>query len=369
MNILWFTWKDTGHPLAGGAEVVNEELAKRLVKDGHTVHFIVGGYCGCEQEATHDGFQITRLGNRYTLYFKAYLYYKKHLECEQIDLVIDEVNTIPFFAKFYAKQKNILFVHQLARQIWFYQMPFPLSLLGYLLEPLYLWLLSDREVITVSESTKRDLMRYGFKAEKIHIISEGIQIEPVGVLASIRKYEQPTILSLGAVRPMKRTLDIVRAFEKLKYDKPSAQLIIVGDMFGMYGARVRRAVERSLFAKDIKVLGSVSQEKKIELMQKSHVIAVTSVKEGWGLIVTEAASQGTPAVVYNVDGLRDSVRDGDTGVATKENTPASLAKALVEILSNPADYEAVRTKAWQWSKNVSFEKSYEQFRKIIIKYA
>jgi len=42
----------------------------------------------------------------------------------------------------------------------------------------------------------------------------------------------------------------------------------------------------------------------IGLLQKSHVLAVTSVKEGWGLVVTEANPQGTPAVVYNVDGLR-----------------------------------------------------------------
>jgi hypothetical protein len=86
------------------------------------------------------------------------------------NLVIDEVNSIPFFAKFYAKEKNILLVHQLCRQIWFYQMFFPLSLIGYLLEPLYLRLLSDRKVITVSESTKRDLTRFGFKAENTSIM-------------------------------------------------------------------------------------------------------------------------------------------------------------------------------------------------------
>ncbi len=48
MKILWLTWKDIKHPLAGGAEVVNEELAKRLAKDGHEVLFLVGGFEGGE---------------------------------------------------------------------------------------------------------------------------------------------------------------------------------------------------------------------------------------------------------------------------------------------------------------------------------
>ena len=178
MKILWLTWKDKKNPLAGGAEVVNEELAKRLVTDGHEVIFLVGGFTGGTSEETKDGFKIIRCGNRWSVYFKAYQYYKKNLK-DWSDLVIDEVNTIPFFAKFYVKQKNILFVHQLCRQIWFYQMFFPLSLVGYLLEPIYLWLLRDRKVITVSESTKRDLIKFGFKKENISIISEGIEIEPV----------------------------------------------------------------------------------------------------------------------------------------------------------------------------------------------
>ncbi len=158
MKILWLTWKDRQHPLAGGAEVVNEELAKRLVADGHEVTFLVGGFPEGLPRAGSRGFKIIRVGSRFSVYWQAYRYYKQHLQGWP-DLVIDEVNTIPFLAKLYAKERNILFVHQLCREIWFYEMPFPLSLLGYLIEPLYLRLLNDRKVITVSASSKRDLMR------------------------------------------------------------------------------------------------------------------------------------------------------------------------------------------------------------------
>ena len=365
MKILWLTWKDMQNPQAGGAEVVNEELAKRLVRDGHEVLFVVGGYKHSEPEVHRDGFKIIRVGGRFSMYWHTYQHYKTHLR-GWADLVIDEVNTIPFFAKYYVREKNILFVHQLARQIWFYQMIFPLSLIGYLLEPLYLRLLSNTRTITVSESTKADLMRHGFREENIHIISEGIELEPVPNLETVEKYEKPTLLSLGSVRPMKRTLDIVRAFEIAKKDIPSLTLIIAGDNSGAYGATVIRHISHSPYKNDITVLGKISQEKKIELLQKSHILAVTSVKEGWGLVVTEANSQGTPAVVYNVDGLRDSVRDHKTGLITTRNTPDALTATIQELLTAPELYQSVRQSAWEWSRTFTFDKAYEDFKVIIL---
>lgn len=360
MRILWLTWKDKKNPLAGGAEVVNEELAKRLARDGHEVLFLVGGYGGSLLEETRDGFKIIRLGGRYSVYWHAYRYYKTH-QIGWADLVIDEVNTIPFFAKFYVQEKNILFFHQLAREIWFYQMIFPLSVIGYLLEPIYLWSLRNTKIITVSQSTKNDLIKYGHQPENISIISEGIEFEPQDTLTGVQKYESPTLLSLGSVRPMKRTLDIVKAFEQAKLQILDLKLIIAGDTSGAYGEKVLSYIQQSKFKEDIQLLGKISKEKKIEVMQKSHIIMVTSVKEGWGLVVTEANSQGTPAVVYNVDGLRDSVRDGITGKVTTVNTPPDLAGKVVELLQDPTLYNTLRQNAWEWSKKITFNHAYNDF--------
>jgi glycosyltransferase involved in cell wall biosynthesis len=375
MKILWCTWKDRKHPASGGAEVVNEEIAKRLVRDGHEVIFLVGGFKGkgehgdevCLPEETIDGYKVVRLGNRWSVYWKAYRYYKKNLR-GWADLVIDEVNTMPFFCKFYVREKNILFVHQLCREIWFYEMAFPLNVLGYALEPIYLWLLRDRKVITVSESTKSDLLRYGFKSGNVSIVSEGIEIEPVADLAAAasasqppQKYEHPTILAFGSVRAMKRTMHIVKAFEIAKAQVPDLELVLAGSADGRYGANVLAHIKNSRYASSVKCLGRVSKEKKIELMQRSRLIAAASVKEGWGLIVTEAASQGTPAVVYNVDGLRDSVKDGETGIICGANTPENMAENIVKLLENKEEYARLRRAGWEWSKEINFENSYRQF--------
>jgi glycosyltransferase involved in cell wall biosynthesis len=119
------------------------------------------------------------------------------------------------------------------------------------------------------------------------------------------------------------------------------------------------------YVQDIEYLGHVSESKKNELMQKSHLILVTSVKEGWGLIVTEANSQGTPAIAYNVDGLRDSVRNGDTGVLTKENNPNALAGEVVALLRDKNRYNTMRRAAWQDSLRFDYENSYSDFLGVI----
>ncbi len=165
---------------------------------------------------------------------------------------------------------------------------------------------------------------------------------------------------------MKRTDHIVRAFEIAKASIPDLRLIVAGRPTGLYGAKVLRMIKESRFAESITYIGSVDEAKKIELMQRSHVLAVTSVKEGWGLVVTEANSQGTPAVVYNVDGLRDSVKDQETGLIVANNSPKDLSDSVVKLLQDASRYERLRTNAWQWSKEINFGRSFDQLKVILM---
>jgi glycosyltransferase involved in cell wall biosynthesis len=363
MKILWLTWKDSRHPLAGGAEVVHDELAARLAKDGHEVVFIVPRFPGSHAEEIRNGYRIIRVGNSVTVYWEAYKLYKKQFQ-GWADVVIDSYFVVPFFAKFYVKEKTYLFVHNLCRQIWFYQMFFPASLVGYILEPIYLQLIKGMNGITISESTKKDLVRYGFKSKNIQIIGQGIEITPVENLSLVEKFPKPTLLSLGSIRPMKRTDQIVKAFEIAKETNPELELVVAGKSDGKYGEKVLNMIKNSRYANSIHYLGSISKEKKTEVMQKSHLIAVTSVKEGWGLIVTEANSQGTPAVVYDVDGLRDSVQNEKTGIVSKA-IPQDLALKIGQILRNSEDYSKFQKNAWEWSKDLNFDSSYINFITVL----
>jgi len=364
-NIVFFTWKDKKNPEAGGAELINEEIAKRLVQYGHKVIFLVAGFKGCLPVEKINGYKIIRLGGRWTIYWHALRYYKKNLK-NWTNLIIEEINTVPFFTQFYTRdKKRILFIDQLCRQIWFYQIFFPLNLIGYLLEPIYLRILKKNKCVTISKSTQIDLQKYGFKKENIFIIPIDINIKSAEHLNKIKKYSEPTLLSLGMIRKMKRTLDQVKAFELAKKEIPELKLKIAGDAGNKYGKKVLKYINRSAYKSDIQYLGKITKDQKIKFLQKCHIITVTSVKEGWGIIVTEAGSQGTPAIVYNVDGLCDSVKDNETGIICDVNSPENLGDEVIKLLSDKEKYHKLQYNAWQWSKKFSWYKSTKEFENII----
>ena len=365
VKILWLTWKDRANPLAGGAEVVNEEIAKRLVKNGHQLILLVANFPGGKRGEEINGYQIIRIGNKFNVYTRAYKYVKNYLATWP-DLIVEEINTVPFMSQWYSKKPRVLLFYQLCRQIWFYQMKFPFSLIGYLFEPVYLRRLSGNKAITISECSKEDLIRYGFNSSRVKIMPVGIEIKPVDDLSKIKKYKNFTMLSLGSIREMKRPDQQILAFEIAKEIIPELKLKIAGGGSGKYYQKVMRLIKKSIHQKDIEYLGQVSAKQKIELMQRSHFIAVTSVKEGWGLIVTEAASQGTPAIVYNSDGLRSSVKDNETGLICYRNTPQYLAQKILELESyNQKKYLTMQKAAWEFSREINFENCYKEFIKII----
>lgn len=368
MKILWLTWKDHRHPGWGGAEVVLRELSQRLVHDGHDVTWLTCSYPGAAAHEQVDGINIIRVGsNRYAHSFQALAYYVRHLR-GQFDIIIEVVNTAPYFSVFFAGgAKKFLLYHQLAREIWFHETKPPLSHFGFsVLEPMACRLLSwaGAPAITVSESTRRDIARFGFRPERTSVISEGIEIEPVANLQSTKKYQRPTLLSFGAVRSMKRTLDQVAAFELAKKHIPRLQLKVAGDISGTYGQKVLDRITHSPFARDIEVLGRVSKADKITIMRRAHLTMQTALKEGWGLTITEAASQGTPAVAYDVDGLRDSIRAGQTGMLTPAN-PEALSRAIVKLLKDRKLYKRMREAAWRWSQQLTFDQSYQDFKTVL----
>jgi glycosyltransferase involved in cell wall biosynthesis len=365
VKILWLSWKDRGHPQWGGAEVLTHELRKRFTAEGHDVTLLTSGYAGAPKHENLDGITIMRVGkNRYTHPFKVIAHYNLRLR-NKFDAVIEEVNAAPYFSVMTERAaKRFLFYHHLEREVWLHEMPPPFNLLAYhVAEPLATRLLarSGAELITVSESTRQEMTGYGFRPERTHVISEGIELRPIDNLEEAHKFSRPTVLSLGGIRAMKRTLDQVKAFELAKSFVPDLQLKIAGDAGGSYGQKVLEYIARSRYADDIDYLGKIDAKDKPRLMRSCHLITVTSIKEGWGLIVTEAASQGTPAVVYDVPGLRDSVRHNQTGLVTKSE-PLFLARAIAELLRSPEEYQRLRRAAWEWSKTITFDQSYKDLK-------
>ena len=344
--------------------MVNENLATQLVKNGHQVKFVVGNFQSGLKKERIRGYEVNRVGNKYTVYIKAFLYYKKHLN-NWPDLIIEEINTIPFMTQWYSKTKRLLFIHQLCRQIWFYQFPFLLGSVGYFLEPLYLKLLSKNRVVTVSKSSKSDLIKYGFNRSKVGVITQGIDLKPISKNQLSKQNSPFVLLSLGTIRSMKRTHHQVLAFEKAKSKIPNLRLIIAGKANSAYGQRVLSQIRNSRYKSSIQYLGPINEKAKTKLLRQAHLLLNTSVKEGWGLTVTEAASQGTPSVAYNVDGLRDSVSNNQANLLTPKPNPEDLARLICKLYNNPKLYQQIQLSVWKSSLKNTSKLSYRDYYKQI----
>jgi glycosyltransferase involved in cell wall biosynthesis len=123
--------------------------------------------------------------------------------------------------------------------------------------------------------------------------------------------------------------------------------------------------QKNRIKESVTFFGRVSEEKKYELMRRAHIMLHASVKEGWGLVVIEAAGQMTPSVVYNVNGLRDSVKNGKTGIVIEENTPKSLASNAYELIKNKSLYNKLQKDAYVWSKTFTWENCAKPSLKLI----
>ncbi|MFA5382543.1 MAG: glycosyltransferase family 4 protein [Candidatus Micrarchaeia archaeon] len=328
MKIVMFSWKDLKHPESGGAEWVTDKYLSYLVEKGHEVELVCSGFKDSKKNDSRNGYKITRLGNRLTVYPKVFFYYKKHLK-GKVDVVIDQINTIPFFTPLFVKEKKIGFIHQTAREVWFYEMPPLISHLGYFIEPLLFKPYKDIKMICVSESTAQDMKDFGVK-ETI-VIHNGCDVEPLK--KSVEK-EENTFCFVGRLTSMKRVDHAILAIAELKKYFPDVKLkIIGGNGKENYVRKIKALVKEKSLEENVIFTGYLTFEKRNEEISKCNAIIVPSVREGWGLIVIEANALGTSAVGYDVQGLRDSIQDKVNGWLVKESKrEAESIKRLSETL-------------------------------------
>jgi len=351
-------WRDIKNPASGGAGRTTHELCKRWIQKGHHVTIFTSSFRNGKDCEVVDGYEIIRKGSLLTHYYYASLYYKKYFK-GKYDVVIDQINTIPYFTPFYVKEAPIIvYIHQLCRKIWFYEMAFPVSLFGYLLEPFYLKLYKKYPAITVSESTKQDLLSLSFS--KVSVISNAIDFEPLVTIP--KKEDEPTIIFVGRLTKSKRPHHVIKTIYLLKNDMPNIKLWIIGE--GYFKKQLMLMAKKFKLENNVIFFGWLSPVKKIELLKKAHCICVPSVREGWGLIVSEANAVGTPAIVYNVPGLKDAVQNGFNGFLTTKNTPQSMATALIKFFKDKKLIENLSGNALCNSRRFSWDMSSEEFLKI-----
>jgi glycosyltransferase involved in cell wall biosynthesis len=361
MKILILNWRDIKHPLGGGAEISLHEQAKEWIKKGAKVTWFSASFPRAKEKEEIDGIKIIRRGSAYTVHIEAYKAYKKD-QLKNFNTIIDCFHGLPFFSPMYIKNTKIIaLINEPAKNVWFKNVIFPLSLLAYLAEPTFFIPYRKLPFITGSESIQKELTHYAIPLENINVVHHGITIKKLK--QKYEKEKKPTVIYLAPVSQDKGIEDAIKAVAQLKKEK--VQLWVVGKAPDKnYLDKVIELTKNLGIADRVTFWGFVSQEKKFELLSKAWMLAHPSIREGWGLNVIEANAYGTPAVGYNIVGLRDSIVDKKTGILVDTNSTA-LANGINTIIKNKTLYKDMMENAKKWSKNFTWQKSAERSLSVI----
>ncbi len=310
------------HPRAGGAEKNLEEIFSRIGERAD-VHLIAAMFPGAKREERYRNITITRLGsarseNAIYIHLLMPFMLRAHLRRLKPDMLVEDVSVIPFFTPlFYPTQKKIIIIHHLNGGQFFRSQRFLYAAIGYLAERFFLLFYRKETVVTVSEWMSRALAHHGFS--NVHVIKNGVDRE----LLSLPKARaaSPTVLFLGRLENRKGADLLLATYPLVRRKVPDVRYVLAGQEFG-----------RLVFPAGVEHLGFVPEEKKRRLLSGAWLCAVPSRIEGYGIVPLEASATGTFVIANDTEGLRESVKNGETGVLTNCSDTEAFARIIIEWL-------------------------------------
>ncbi|HEX6433118.1 MAG TPA: glycosyltransferase, partial [Gemmatimonadales bacterium] len=170
-----------------------------------------------------------------------------------------------------------------------------------------------------------------------------------------RRSTVPSFLYVGRLKRYKGVGYAIEALALARRQRPELRLDIAGT--GDYRSELERLVSRLELDKAVTFHGFVSEERKIDLMRWSWANVFPSSKEGWGITVIEAAACGTPSLASESPGLRDSVRQGETGFLVPHADVAALAARMLELADSPGLVARLGEAARRFAEGLTWERT------------
>jgi len=355
MKILIFNWRDILNPEAGGAEIHLHEIFRRIAQRAD-ITLVSSKFEGCHKSETIDGIRVIRVGNKFLFNFAAWWYFVTRLKSETFDIIIDDINKVPLFTPLYVKTPVLAILHHINGKTLFRELPLPMALYIYFTEKLIPIFYRKSSFVVVSGSTKEELIGMGISKSKITVIHNAIDHN---LLAPAPKSATPQVAYFGRVKRYKQVDHLLQAFKIVKEKITEARLVIAGK--GDDYARLERLIEKWHLESCVELVGAVSETEKIKILQEAWVFVTPSMKEGWGITVIEANACGTPAVAYDVPGLRDSVVNGYSGLLVRYGDIDQLADTITTLLKDRDLREKYSHNALEWASRFSWDDAADAF--------
>jgi glycosyltransferase involved in cell wall biosynthesis len=334
-RVVFVAWRDLDHPQAGGSEFVIDRLAAGLVERGYDVTLVAGGPTGARD------YPVWSSGGTYAQYLRAPVVF--HSRVHDADVVIDVENGVPFFAPLWQRAPVVCLVHHVHTEQWGMQFSGPVAAVGRWLESTAMpWVYRHSEYVAVSDSTARGLAGIGVSTGAVTTIEMGAApLAPLGARSA-----EPRFLVLGRLVPHKR-VDLALARWPEVRARTGGTLVIAGD-----GPELERLRGRA--GDGVEFTGYLSEAEKARELGAAWVLVHPAHHEGWGTVVMEAAAAGVPTVGYDVEGVRDSVEPGVTGILAADDDAFAAAWTRLgtdaEVRARMSDAARARASTFTWPR-------------------
>jgi glycosyltransferase involved in cell wall biosynthesis len=308
-RIVFLARRDFGNEAAGGSELLVDRLAEGLTHLGHQVTLLCGG------PAAYRDYRVVSAGGDLGHYLRARSAFQRQIgDC---DLLVEVCNGMPYLAPLWHRGPTLCLVNHVHTDLWRMRFNGPLAPAARLGRRLEHWALAGAQrhnlLVAVSPSTAHALRAIGVERERIRVVHNGVE-EP-GPPAE--RSPEPLFLAMGRLVEYKRIDLLLRLWERVR-PVTGGRLVIVGD------GPERERLEQ-LAGPGVEFRGHVSEAEKHRLLCAAWLLLHPSAVEGWGLVVTEAAARETPAIAFDVPGLRDSIVDGETGLLARGESSFAAA--------------------------------------------
>ncbi|MBK6425163.1 MAG: asparagine synthase (glutamine-hydrolyzing) [Blastocatellia bacterium] len=213
--------------------------------------------------------------------------------------------------------------------------------------------LHRNNVIHSYARTEHHIVKSRWLADMVDRHGPRCEIVPLGLDLGVfyprgeRPPSRPRVVSVAAVGPeggRRGFADTIEAFRRIHEARPDVELVF-------YGAERDQLPELPF---DVTVAGRIYDQNKVAaLMSSADVVLDASLWQGFGRPGLEAMACGTVPVLTNIGGLTEYARDGENSVLVPPGDPAAAAKAILELIDDPARYGRLRASALETSERFS----------------
>jgi glycosyltransferase involved in cell wall biosynthesis len=355
VRLLLVNWQDRDNPQAGGAEIHLHEIFGRLAARGHEVTLLCGGWPGCEPTTTLDGIDVIRVGTRHTFPFLARSHFRRELADQQFDLLIEDVNKVPLYTPRWGGPPVVALVPHLFGGTAFQELAVPLAAAVWLAERPLGRTYRGIPFEAISMSTADDLAERGIPRGSVEVIYPGVDTVGYTPLDGTRS-ATPVFAYLGRLKKYKGVHHVIKAFAAMQH--PAATLEIAGA--GDFRSSLEQLAGSLDLGARVRFLGRIDEAEKLAMLRRAWGLVFASPKEGWGITNLEAAACGTPVVASNSPGIRESVRDGETGFLVPHGDTKAMAAAMSQLAGDAALVTRLGVQARRFAETFTWERAAEE---------